>query len=51
MRTVKERKIEKLRRDIKYSITQVELWQARIDTEEKRIKDRADKITELENAA
>lgn len=47
MRTTTQRKIEKLRRDIKYSLTQIEIWETRIATEKKRNQDRENKITEL----
>jgi hypothetical protein len=49
MRTATERKIEKLRREIKCAISQIEIWKTRIDTEENRIQDKANKIIELEN--
>jgi hypothetical protein len=49
MRTATDRKIEKLRREIKYAISQIEIWKTRIDTEENRIQDKANKIIELEN--
>jgi hypothetical protein len=41
MRTATDRKIEKLRREIKYAISQIEIWKTRIDTEENRIQDKA----------